>query len=240
MAKEMIAVREERGVRTLHFSPDWIQGAMRIGRPNTLVLDYTRAMMAALLLQPRPRSALLIGLGAGSLAKFLYHHYPGTRITVVEINPRVIDVAREYFCLPDDPARLSIQVGDGFEFVQKSKRRFDLLFVDGFDHNGRAGPLESLSFYLSCSARLSQRGVMAANLFGGWRGFKATVKRIESAFSGQVVQLPPCEDGNVILLGLRGAIPNLREAELRQRAQILQAETNLDLAFAIPELRKGA
>jgi hypothetical protein len=58
---------------------------------NALELPYTREMMAGLLLRdpPWPRQALLIGLGAGSLAKFIYHQLPATRITVVEIDPQV-------------------------------------------------------------------------------------------------------------------------------------------------------
>src|SRR5258706_15525308 len=123
VAKGNIAVSEQRGVRTLQFGPDWIQGAMRISRPNALELDYTRTMMAALLLFPQPRSVLMIGLGAGSLAKFLYYHFAGVRITVVEIDPAVVDVARNYFFLPDDPARLSIALGDGVEFVRACKRQ---------------------------------------------------------------------------------------------------------------------
>jgi spermidine synthase len=235
----MIAVSEERGVRYLHFGTHWIQGAMRISRPDTLVLDYTRAMMAVLLLQPRPASALVIGLGAGSVAKFLHRHFPDMRITVVEINPKVIDVAREYFCLPEDSAHFSIEVADGFEFVQTSRRRFDLLLVDGFDHNARAGALESLPFYLACSERLSQRGAMAVNLLANSRGYKATIKRIEVAFSEQTLPLSPCKDGNVIVFGLRGAPTRRREAQLVQRAQALHAETNLNLAFAIPDLTKN-
>ncbi len=43
-----IDVREEAGVRTLHFGSDWIQGAMRIARPWNLELDYTREMMVSL------------------------------------------------------------------------------------------------------------------------------------------------------------------------------------------------
>jgi spermidine synthase len=193
-------------------------------------------MMAVLLLYPRPRSALIIGLGAGSVAKFLYHHCPNIRITMVEINAQVVDVAREHFCLPDDPVRLSIEVGDGFEFVQASKRRFDLLLVDGFDHNACAGPLESLPFYVACCARLSERGVMAANLFGNRRGFRAASKRIDFAFSGRVLRLRPCEDGNVIMVGLGAATPNPSEDALRQRACALRAKANLDVIFAIRDL----
>ena len=43
-----IDIREQAGVRTLHFGSDWIQGAMRIARPWRLELDYTREMMASL------------------------------------------------------------------------------------------------------------------------------------------------------------------------------------------------
>lgn len=86
-----IDIREAAGVRTLHFGSDWIQGAMRIARPWRLELDYTREMMASLLLRDDarfPRNVLLIGLGAASLTKFLYRYYPQTKLTVVEIEPR--------------------------------------------------------------------------------------------------------------------------------------------------------
>jgi len=46
-----IDISEEAGVRTLHFGSDWIQGAMRIARPWNLELEYTREMMASLLLK---------------------------------------------------------------------------------------------------------------------------------------------------------------------------------------------
>ena len=41
-----IDIREESGVRTLHFGSEWIQGAMRIARPWHLALDYTRERAA--------------------------------------------------------------------------------------------------------------------------------------------------------------------------------------------------
>ncbi len=99
MGRQSIDISEEAGVRYLHFSQDWIQGAMRIQRPNALELAYTREMMAGLLLRdaPWPRNALLIGLGAGSLAKFIYHKLAETRIDVVEIDSQVEIIARLHF-----------------------------------------------------------------------------------------------------------------------------------------------
>ena len=99
MSNTLIEVSEEGGVRYLHFSADWVQGAMRIQRPNSLELAYTREMMAGLLLRdpPWPKNALLIGLGAGSLVKYIYHKLPETRMTVVEIDQQVEIIARLHF-----------------------------------------------------------------------------------------------------------------------------------------------
>ena len=45
-----IDISEESGIRYLHFGSEWVQGAMRIRKPDALELDYTREMMAGLLL----------------------------------------------------------------------------------------------------------------------------------------------------------------------------------------------
>ena len=117
--KHSVDISEEAGVRYLHFGSDWVQGAMRIARPWALELSYTREMMAGLLLRPTnlwPRSALLVGLGAGSLAKFIYRNLPDCRITIIEINPQIEFIARQYFKLPDDPRRLDVVIGCGADY----------------------------------------------------------------------------------------------------------------------------
>jgi spermidine synthase len=146
MGSHAIEISEQAGVRYLHFSSAWVQGAMRIQRPNALELAYTREMMAGLLLRdpPWPRTALLIGLGAGSLTKFIYHHLPATRITVVEIDPQVEVVARQHFMLPDDPRRLRVLIADGADYMLQGGSNYDYILVDGFDRKARAGVLDTL------------------------------------------------------------------------------------------------
>src|SRR3954453_21226957 len=116
-----IDISEERGVRYLHFGSSWIQGAMRISRPWSLELEYTRAMMLALLLRTTakwPRNVLAIGLGAASIPKFIHRQYPRARVTVVEIEPRVIAAARQFFRLPDDdPPRFTVHEEDGDDYI---------------------------------------------------------------------------------------------------------------------------
>jgi spermidine synthase len=227
-----IEVSEEKGVRYLHFGSHWIQGAMRIGRPSSLELEYTRDMMVPLLLRNDaawPRSVLLIGLGAASLTRFLYKHRPRATQTIVEIEPAVIHAAREHFKLPAESARMRIEIADGVDYVAYSDREFDLILVDGYDAKGRTGMLDSLPFYCNCQARLSDRGIIAANLLTRNQGIRGSLERMRAAFAGRALALPKCASGNVILLGMAGDAVEITGADLARRARALRAETGLNL-----------
>lgn len=241
MANNSIEVSEQGGVRYLHFSVDWIQGAMRIARPNTLELAYTREMMAGLLLRepPWPREALLIGLGAGSLAKYLYHKLPETKITVVEIDPQVEIIARLHFKLPDDPLRLRIVIGDGAQYMLEDGKKFDAILVDGFDKNGRAGVLDTLPFYQACRSRLTDNGLLAVNLLGHSRGFKASTERIASAFDGRALVFPSCSSGNTIAFATDGDPVDVALEQLKHRAEQLNKASGLNLCATIQRLQSS-
>ena len=237
-----IEVSEQGGVRYLHFSVEWIQGAMRIARPNALELAYTREMMAGLLLReaPWPREALLIGLGAGSLAKYIYHKLPATKITVVEIDPQVEIIARLHFKLPDDPLRLRVVIGDGAQYMLEDGRKFDTILVDGFDKSGRAGVLDTLPFYQACRSRLTDNGLLAVNLLGHSRGFKASTERIASAFDGRSVVFPASSSGNTIAFATGGEPVDVTLDTLLGRAKELNKLSGLNLSPTIQRLQAAA
>ncbi len=240
-----ILVSESVGVRYLHFGSHWIQGAMRVARPWALELDYTREMMAALLLRPDadwPRSVLLIGLGAGSLTKFLHRHRPAAHLTVIEIDPEVINVARQHFKLPAADARMEIVIDDGASWLagaQAGQRRFDLILVDGFDENARTGLLDSLPFYLNCKARLSSAGLLVANLLSKRKGVMKSLERIEEAFDGRALAFPSCDSGNVVAFAATGAPVEHTMGELKAAARNLKAETDLNLLPTISRLEQS-
>ena len=237
-----IDIREESGVRTLHFGSTWIQGAMRIARPWNLELDYTKEMMASLLLREEsrfPRKVLLIGLGAASLTKFIYRNYPLAKLTVVEIEPGVVAAARQFFKLPEDPKRLKILIGDGVEFVMSSDKTWDLILVDGFDANARAGALDTLTFYLAAQSRLSNNGIMAVNLLSRSRNFKDSVERIRTAFDGRALAFPSCDSGNAIAFAAAGDSVRIALDDLKEQAMILKEETGLNLLPTLTRLEQA-
>ena len=240
--RHAVDISEEAGVRYLHFGSDWVQGAMRIARPWSLELAYTREMMAGLLLRGGnhwPRSALLVGLGAGSLAKFIYRNLPDCRITVVEINPQVEYIARQYFKLPDDPVRLTVTIGDGADYMLAGERCFDYILVDGFDPDACAGPLDTLPFYQACRARLTGSGLLGVNLLGRNKGFAASVERIRTAFDGRVAVFPSCDSGNTIVFANGGEPVAVTLDEMRAHAQRLKKDSGLDLLPTISRLQLG-
>jgi len=235
-----IHISEEAGVRYLHFSSAWIQGAMRIARPWALELDYTREMMAALLLRPDarwPRSALIVGLGAGSLLKFLHRHRPAARLTVVEIEPAVVAAARQYFKLPEEDARLAVVIGDGAEYIAAGKRRFDLILVDGYDAEAGTGLLDTLPFYANARARLSDEGLLVTNLLSNRRrDLHDSVARLTAAFDGRALAFPSCDSGNTVAFAAAGEAVDVTLEEMRAAALDLKRDTGLNLLPTVTKL----
>src|SRR5258707_10783070 len=122
-ARKAIEIVEEGGVRVLQIGGDAIQSAMRLDAPDRIELDYVQAMMAFLLFRPRPREVLMVGLGGGSMARFIHQRMPNVRVSVVEIDPGVVTVARRYFHFPEEDERLEIPIGVVAELAPRRHAR---------------------------------------------------------------------------------------------------------------------
>jgi spermidine synthase len=236
---ESITLSEQSGVRYLHFGSEWIQGAMRIRRPNELELAYTREMMLPLLFHnpPWPRRILMIGLGAGSLAKFILQALPESHLQVVEINPDVPVVARSHFRLPEEDRRFRIIVEDGVDYVERTRHRFDWILVDGYDRHARSGPLDQAPFYAACRSRLTDNGMLTTNLFQRARGHQASIARLAASFERRAIAIASADVGNVIGVAATGPALEVDLGELRARADALRASGRLDLRPAITRLQ---
>jgi spermidine synthase len=226
---------EMRGVRYLHLGSPWVQGAMRIAKPNQLELEYVRRMMAWLLLREPERTtrghAVQLGLGSASITRFC-HGVLRMRTTAVEINPTVIDACRLWFHLPKDGKRLRVLLDDAGRYVADPANAgsADALCVDAYDHEAAAPVLDDEAFYQACHRLLSDHGVMSVNLFGRDTRLALTLARIQAAFgAGRVAMLKATAEGNIIVLACKGADLPARET-LALRAEQIEAR------FALPDL----
>ena len=224
-----LEVTEERGLRTLHLGSCAIQSAMRVSRPSDLELAYTRAMMGFLMFNPTPHDVLMVGLGGGSLAKFIRKHLPQTHVTAVEIDPRVIAAARAHFELPPDDETLTVVEADGALFVKQQADSADVILLDGFDAGNQVEALATQKFYTACRRALKPGGVLVVNLWGRDAEFAEYFARLSRAFDGELGWISVQNKVNIIVMAFKDAGAEMRLEEARPQLAELSKRFGLDV-----------
>lgn len=222
-----VTLSEQFGVRYLHFGTEWVQGAMRISKPDAIELEYAQQMMAWMLFIDQPQHVVQLGLGTGALTKFAYRRFPQTRVTAVELNPSVIAICSSMFKLPANDARLNVIEMDALEFVMNSDNHctIDALQVDLYDATARGPVLDTAEFYQACANCLTENGIMTVNLFGDHPSYAKNLSAMHYAFD-TVISLPEVHDGNVIAIAFNHA-PPLDIPALYERARQITEQTKM-------------
>jgi spermidine synthase len=226
-------IAESDGVRYLHLGTPWVQGAMLIGRPRAIVLEYVQRMMAWMLWRPvesvAEGHAVQLGLGAGAITRFT-HQVLRMRTTVVELNPAVIGVCRLWFRLPPDDARLQVVEADAAAWARRgaAAQTADVLCVDLYDHDAAAPVLDDAAFYADCRALLAPGGVMTVNLFGRDASFERSMAALAHAFGAdQLWSLAPTREGNTIAVATHAVtVPD--------RDTLIARADNIESRYGLP------
>ena len=247
-----VTLSEHEGVRYLHLGSVWVQGAMRIRRPQAIELVYVQRMLASLLWLPTEAigqgPALQLGLGAGAITRFTLTQLK-MATTVVEIHPELVEVCRRWFHLQTQDPRLRVVVGDAGAWLRdvQPPSEVQLLHVDLYDEEAAAPVLDDVAFYADCRRALASGGVMAVNLFGRDASFETSLSRIVEAFGPeQVWHLQPTREGNtVVVAGREVEVPDrealqARAASLEQRFGALGLTARRWLTQVRPYRPRGA
>jgi len=127
----------QRRVRLIQTDPGKIQSGMYLDDPVALYAEYTRYYALGSALHPNATRILMLGGGGYSVPKWLLAGRSGLdgtalELDVVELDPGMTKLAREYFYLPDDP-RMRVHHVDARRFLNGNTRQYDLIFVDVFN-----------------------------------------------------------------------------------------------------------
>jgi spermidine synthase len=221
-------VTEFQGVRSLHLGTSWVQGAMRLSRPEAIELEYVQMMMMWMLFHAAPRHIVQLGLGSAALTKFCYQRCPDARVTAVELNPNVIAICRSLFGLPPDDGRLSVLEMNALDFVldPANHGKVDVLQVDLYDEEARGPVLDTPEFYQACLDCLAPGGIMTTNVFGDdFANYDKNLQVMEQVFDA-VVWLPEVHDANIVVVAFRDA-PQVDFSVLYERAGEIKRRLNL-------------
>ena len=191
---------------------------------------------------------LIIGGGDGGMAEEVLKHRSVEKVTMVEIDPSVVEFSRRH--LPtiskgafDDP-RLELVFADGARFAAETEQRFDVAIVDSTDPIGPGEALFTEAFYTDCRRLLAPNGILVTQ--NGVPFLQPEELRQTMAIFRRIFAAPSC---------YRAAVPSYvggdmafgwgsdARAHLEIPVETLTArfaEAGLETRYYTPELHKAA
>lgn len=214
--------------RILSFDREVEQSCMSITQPNGLVHQYTQAMMAGLFFIPEIKTATIMGLGAGSMAKCLLNSFDEMVIHAVEYREEVIKIAKSFFHLPDSE-RLHLHLYEAVNYMKNNRTKSDIIFSDLYNTHGMEPRQIQLSYLRNCKKSLTEEGVLVLNL---WHQDFRSTEEIEDLLSHQFENRLlsfPVEGGNTIVLAFKNDIPAIKRKELLAKGKQLQEQMGIPI-----------
>jgi spermidine synthase len=152
-----------QGSRDLKFD-HFVESSILKTPPYRSLSDYTDYFNLAFLAHPKVSRVLFIGAGGAIGARAFHMHDPNMEIDVVDIDAKVLEIARDYFYLQDSPVIRTI-AEDGRIFLRKSKQKYDCIILDAFTIGGRIPfHLVTREFFELCRDRMTDGGVFIMNI----------------------------------------------------------------------------
>lgn len=231
----IIVTEDEAGLRVLRFEKNGArQSIAKPGDPTYLGFAYTKVAFVGLALTEEPRRIMIVGLGGGTMPMFLRHYYPEATIDVVDIDPDVVHVAKEYFGFRED-AKLRAHVGDGRKFVETVREPYDVIFLDAFGTRNVPPHLTTVEFMRAVKRAVGPQGVVIGNIWGRPVNplYDSMVRTYQEVFEELFILDVPGTT-NKILLALPRRQP-LDRAELIQLARKTGTAKRFDFDLAAIE-----
>jgi spermidine synthase len=187
------------------------QSCIDLKQPDRLMFEYTQMMLGgALLLEPDPHNILIIGLGGGTLPRALGKLLPNADIDVVEIDPAVVRVAKQYFDYVPGPHQ-HVYEEDGRAYVRRmlhTLQRYQLIMLDAYDQQYIPEHLLTREFLTQVRSLLAPNAILAANTFSSSRLYQNESVTYRAVF-GTFYNL---KSANRVILASNGPLPSIEQA----------------------------
>jgi spermidine synthase len=160
--------------------------------PSVGALAYTDYFHLAFLAKAPINSALFIGAGGGVGPRAFHMHDPEMAIDVVDVDPKVLELARKWFFLDNCP-QIRTFAADGRMFVRRAQVRYDCVILDAFGAGGRIPfHLVTREFLELCRDRMTADGVFLMNVDSAIDGplagiFHSMVRTLDTVFPNTYV-----------------------------------------------------
>ncbi|MBL4911180.1 MAG: ATP-binding protein [Alteromonadaceae bacterium] len=223
-----IYVYQTRTSRILSFDGKIYQSSMKLNNINGLDLGYTQAMMAGLFFIPKIKTATVMGLGAGSMAKNLLSSFSELNVHAVEYRAAVVTTAKKHFHLPETK-RLSIHIDDAVSYIKNTDIKSDIIFSDLYNSKGMEPKQVQSSYLHHCKNALNKHGVLVLNI---WHTALKSREELDELlaieFENRLLSFE-VKSGNTIVLAFKNDIPLIKREELLAKSQWLDDKMNISI-----------
>lgn len=173
-SKDIRTGRPVRFLKTDNFS---VQSGIFLDGDD-LVFDYTKFYRIARHFNSNIKTALMIGGAAYTYPRDYLREYPSSTMDVVEIDPMVTQLAKDYFGLTDNP-RLNIFHADGRIYLNQNNKQYDAIYGDAFKSYNPPYQLTTKESAQKIFNSLADNGVVLINIISSVEGFKGQFLRAE-------------------------------------------------------------
>jgi len=219
-----LVVSQDSERRCIRFNPrsKTVQSCFSFKNPDTILFECNRMILGSLYLRPNPRRILMIGLGGGTLASAFSHILPNAEIDVVEIDPAMLRIAKEYFNFRPTP-KVRTFVEDGRVYVKRALARgekYDLVILDAFDDIYIPAHMMTKEFLNEVEQVMSADGVLAANTYCNSKRYDSESATYEAVFGSYFNLKKFWKNTRVIIATKQESLPS--EEELKRNARALE------------------
>jgi spermidine synthase len=237
-----ILVYQRGSVVTLRFGKQpavQMQSQVNLRNLRQHMLEYTTLVFCGLFYNPEPKKVLVLGLGGGVIPREMRHYFPELEIDVVEIDPEIQIIAKQFFSFHEDN-NLRVHIADGRMFIKKQLRldptpKYDIVILDAFNSDYIPFHLMTKEFLEEVKGVLADDGVVIANVFYNNRLFDAEFKTFLAVFGRCQVFLGEYST-NAMLVSPGPTAPTLTLRETIDWANMLQGKHRL--AFNVRKVAK--
>ena len=199
------------------------------------------------------RDVLIVGGGDCAIAEEVLKHKTVKRLTQVEIDPAVVEFAKQHFPEFAKPVfadkRFESIIDDGMKYVARyattPERRFDVIIVDSTDPQGPGKILFSEKFYAACKRCLNKGGVLVTQngvpMFQP-RELRASVTKFRRLFADGTCYLAaiPTYVGGHMAMGFATDNRRLRQASAKALAARYRRAGSFSTRYWTPEVHVAA
>jgi spermidine synthase len=222
-----VIVIDDGEYRTLKFSSESnsaTQSKVYLKDTSKLLFNYTICSTLGFVLFREPtkeiHNVLMIGLGGGSLPRFIKKYFPQANIDNVEIDPLIADIAKKYFFV-EEKNGFNIYVEDGRKYIERVVKLYDVVILDAFgSDNEIPRQLTSQEFLNQVKSRLSLQGVVITNFINhDQRTYESIAATYRSAFKHVLrFNLDEFNKTNIIIISFNDESKNFELKEFIRRA----------------------